>query len=53
MYNYMVMNSADRKYYKDFMSYYKKSSCDDLYYVSIDHPEFLKYLEEFIERRIN
>lgn len=53
MYNYMVFNVGDKKFYRDFMSYYKRNECDDLYFVSINHPDFIKYLEEFIERRTN
>ncbi len=53
MYNYMIFNVSNRKFYKDFMSYYKRNPGDDIYFVSINHPEFVKYLEEFIERRMN
>ncbi|MCK5506088.1 MAG: hypothetical protein KAJ10_13060 [Thermodesulfovibrionia bacterium] len=53
MYNYMVLNVSERKLHKDFMSYYKRNQTDDLYFVSIDHPDFIEYLEEFIERRMN
>ena len=53
MYNYLVFNTDKIKYYNDFMSYYKRSQSDDLYFVSIDHPDFIEYLEEFIERRMN
>ncbi len=53
MYNYMVFNVSDQKLFKDFMSYYKRSECDDFYFVSINHPKLIQYLEEFLERRIN
>ena len=53
MYNYMVLNVSERKLHKDFMSYYKLTPCDEFYFVSINDPKFLRYLEEFLERRIN
>lgn len=53
MYNYMVLNTEDIKFYRDFMSYYKRNNDDELYFVSINHPDFIEYLEEFIERRMN
>jgi len=53
MYNYMVLNVSERKLYKDFLAYHKQNPEDDLYHVSINNPKLLKYLEEFIERRIN
>ncbi len=53
MYNYMVFNLAEKKLYKDFLSYYKRNPNDDVYFVSISDPEYLKYLEEFLERRVN
>ena len=53
MYNYMVFNVSDRKLYRDFLAYYKCNSCDELYHVSITNPKLLKYLEEFIARRMN
>jgi hypothetical protein len=53
MYNYMVFNVSERKLYKDFLSYYKCNPCDELYYVSMNNPELLRHLEEFIERRMN
>ena len=53
MYNYMVVNGEEKKLHKDFLTYCKCSSHDELYEVSISDPELLKYLEEFIERRRN
>lgn len=54
MYNYMVFKvSGKRRLHKDFMSYYKLKSCDDFYIVSINNPESLQYLEEFLDRRTN
>ena len=53
MYNYMVFNVSERKLYKDFLAYYKRNPCDELYYVSMNNPELLRHLEEFIERRMN
>ncbi len=49
----MIFNVSERKLYKDFLAYYKRNPCDELYFVSINNPNLLKYLEEFIERRIN
>jgi len=53
MYNFMVFHVAERKLYKDFMAYYKRNPNDELYFVSINNPKLLKYLEEFLERRLN
>jgi hypothetical protein len=53
MYNYMIFNLSDKVLHKDFLGYYKCDPCDDLYYVSLDNPQLLKYLEEFLERRLN
>ena len=53
MYNYMVFNVSDKKLYKDFLGYNKRNPCDELYFVSINNEQLLKYLEEFIERRRN
>ncbi|MDH4028184.1 MAG: hypothetical protein OEU95_05085 [Nitrospirota bacterium] len=53
MYNYMVLNVSDRVYFKDFMSYYKRSECDDYYFVAVNHPKMIQYLEEFLVRRTN
>lgn len=53
MYNYMVFNVEEKTFYKDFMAYYKRNECDELYFVSVNNPKLIKYLEEFIERRIN
>ena len=53
MYNYMVFNIGDKTLYRDFMAYYKRNEGDELYFVSVDNPKLIKYLEEFIERRIN
>jgi hypothetical protein len=53
MYNYMVVNVDEKKMHKDFLTYYKCNSMDELYEVSISDPALLEYLEEFIERRKN
>ncbi len=53
MYNYMVFHVEDRTLYKDFLAYYKRNPCDELYFVSVDNPKLIQHLEEFIERRIN
>lgn len=53
MYNYMVVNVDEKKLHKDFLAYYKRSPRDELYEVSINDPELLKYLLEFMERRKN
>ena len=53
MYNYMVVNVDEKKLHTDFLAYYKRNPQDELYEVSINDPELLKYLEEFIERRRN
>lgn len=53
MYNYMVFNVEERKLYRDFMAYYKRNECDELYFVSVNNPKLLEHLEEFIQRRIN
>jgi len=53
MYNFMVFNISQRKLYRDFLTYYKRSSCDDFYMVSVNNPKLLQYLEEFLERRLN
>lgn len=53
MYNYMIFNVSEKKLYRDFLAYYKKDPCDELYYVSINNPKLVQYLEEFIERRTN
>jgi hypothetical protein len=53
MYNYMVLQVEEKKMFRDFLAYYKRNPEDDLYYVSIDNPQLIKQLEEFIERRNN
>lgn len=53
MYNFMVLNNPKEKAPKDFMSYYKRSKDDDFYFVSINHPDVLKPLEDYIDRSIN
>ena len=53
MYNYLVVNVEEKKLHKDFLTYCKSSSQDELYEVSISDPALLEYLEEFIERRRN
>jgi hypothetical protein len=53
MYNYMIFNVSNRTLYKDFLSYYKRNPCDELYFVSINNPKLIQYLEEFLERRLN
>lgn len=53
MYNYMVFNLKDKTLFKDFLAYYKRNACDELYFVSANNPKLVQYLEEFIERRIN
>lgn len=53
MYNYLVVNVDEKKLHTDFLAYYKRNPQDELYEVSINDPELLKYLEEFIERRMN
>ena len=53
MYNYMVVTVEEKKLHNDFLAYYKRNPRDELYEVSINDPELLKYLEEFIERRRN
>jgi len=53
MYKYMVFNVSDRKMYRDFLDYNKHNACDELYSVSINDAQLLKYVEEFIERRRN
>ena len=53
MYNYMIFNVSDKVLHKDFLGYYKCDPCDDLYYVSLDNPQLIEYLEEFLERRLN
>lgn len=53
MYNYMVMNVTEKKLFRDFLAYYKRNPDDELYYVSINNPKLVQYLEEFIERRMN
>ena len=53
MYNYMVVTVEEKKLHNDFLAYYKRNPQDELYEVSINDPELLKYLEEFIERRRN
>lgn len=53
MYTYMVMNMQGKKLYKDFLSYYKRCESDDYYIVSVNNPKLLKYLEEFLDRRLN
>jgi len=35
------------------MSYYKRNKDDELYYVCINHPELLEYLEEYLETCMN
>jgi hypothetical protein len=53
MYNYMVFKISEKKLFKDFLAYYKRNPCDELYHVSINNPKLLEQLEEFIERRNN
>lgn len=53
MYGFMVFNIAKRTLYRDFLSYYKKNSCDDFYVVSVNNPKLIQYLEEFLDRRLN
>lgn len=53
MYNYMIFNVSEKKMFNDFMSYYKRNTEDDFYFVSIDQPQMIQYLEEFLDRRIN
>jgi hypothetical protein len=53
MYNYMVVKVEEKKLHKDFLSYCKRNPQDELYEVSINDPELIKYLLEFIERRKN
>jgi hypothetical protein len=53
MYNYMVVNMSNIKMYRDFLDYNKYNACDELYSVSINDAQLLKYVEEFIERRRN
>jgi hypothetical protein len=53
MYNYMVFNVSKKKLYKDFLAYYKRCEDDDYYIVSLNNPKLVKYLEEFLERRLN
>ena len=35
------------------MSYYRRSQDDELLFVSINHPELIKYLEEYLEKCLN
>lgn len=53
MYNYMILHASTESPPPDFMSYYKRSESDELYFVSINHPKLLKHLEEYIDRSIN
>ncbi len=53
MYNYMVLNTSKETLPKDFMSYYKRNKEDELLFVCINHPELIKYLEEYLEKSIN
>jgi len=48
----MVLNTSKEKP-KDFMSYYKRNKNDELLFVCINHPELLKYLDEYIQRSLN
>ena len=52
MYNYMVLNTS-KEQPKDFMSYYKRNKNDELFFVSINHPDLIKYLEEYLEKSMN
>lgn len=49
----MVFQLAEKKLYRDFLSYYKHCDSDDYYIVSINNPKVLQYLEEFLDRRNN
>lgn len=53
MYGYMVLVIKERLFLYDFMSYYKRNKHDETYYVCIDNPKLLPYLEAFLERRKN
>jgi hypothetical protein len=53
MYGYMVLKTKGKRLFRDFLAYYKRHPDDELYYVSINNPKLLQYLEEFIERRLN
>ena len=53
MYNYMILNTSKEKLPKDFMSYYKRNKNDELLFVCINHPELIKYLEEYLEKSMN
>jgi hypothetical protein len=53
MYNFMVVNVDEKKLHKDFLTYCRCDSEDELYSVSISDPALLEYLEEFMERRKN
>ena len=35
------------------MSYYKRNKDDELLFVCINHPELIKYLEEYLEKSLN
>ena len=53
MYNYMVLNTSKEKPPKDFMSYYKRNKDDELLFVSVNQPELIEYLEEYLEKSLN
>jgi len=53
MYNYMVFRIHERKLHKDFLAYYRQSETDEYYIVSLDHPELIKYLTEYLYRHRN
>lgn len=53
MYNYLILDAPEKKLYRDFMSYHRNNETDDYYIVSVNDPELSKYLEEFLERRLN
>ena len=49
----MIFDIGNKTLFKDFLTYYKRNSDDDLYFVSPNNPELVKHLEEFFERRMN
>ena len=53
MYNYMILNTEKEKLPKDFMSYYRRNEDDELLFVSINHPELIEYLEDYLEKSLN
>ncbi len=53
MYNYMVLNISKETPPKDFMSYYKRSENDELFFVYINHTKLIEYLEEYLENSLN